>query len=46
MILPFTFKIQEALFNVGSHVNFVTLAHLNYFPTKYGIVWNKATVIK
>ena len=27
------YKIQEALFNVGSHVNFITLAHLTYFPT-------------
>ena len=27
------YKIQEPLFNVGSHVNFITLAHLSYFPT-------------
>ena len=27
------YKIQEALFNVGLHVNLITLAHLSYFPT-------------
>ena len=27
------YKIQEALFNVGLHENFITLAHLSYFPT-------------
>ena len=26
-------KIQEALFNVGLHDNFIMLAHLSYFPT-------------
>ena len=27
------YKIQEALFDVGLHVNFRALAHLSYFPT-------------
>ena len=27
------YKIQEALFNVGLHMNLITLAHLSYFPT-------------
>ena len=29
------YKIQEALFNVGLHVNLITLAHLSYFQTKF-----------
>ena len=28
----FVYKIQEAICNVGSHVNFITLVHLRYFP--------------
>ena len=27
------YELQEALFNVGLHVNFIALAHLSYFPT-------------
>ena len=27
------YKIQEASFNVGLHVNLITLAPLSYFPT-------------
>ena len=27
--------LKEALFNIGSHVNFITLAHLSYFLTTY-----------
>ena len=26
-------NIQEALFNVGLHINLITLAHMRYFPT-------------
>ena len=35
-----SYKIQEALFNVGLNVNLITLAHLSYFPT------NKCKAIK
>jgi len=27
------YKIQEAVYNVGLHVNLITLAHLSYFPS-------------
>ena len=30
----YSYKIQEALFNIGLHMNLITLAHLSYLSDK------------